>query len=473
MRPRLIIAVPAMSKLCPPHRQRPLAFDPLEGRQLLSGGLFPAAQPVVGSMSQGRNVGPAWVSVQDGANRGWVSPSPSMVGGISAPLNFAQLRPSDPWGPYSISTGPARPGDADGDATGWNSSPGPAMSSGPGPMESFPMAGWGQSFVLVLSFRAPPPPGGSAPGPANDPADGPGTGVTPATSLASTNSGLPAVGNNPGGLDAGAFAQFVQGLDPSHPPIPAGSPVLTPSMIFYAWHERSGAISPQSLLAAPLDPNSGIIPPGVQGLASLGTSPAAPTFPTVQGPQAASMTTPGPAQSHALVGDSDSPAADRAPSVSLAQLPRADLRSTVDPGRAAQSAGRLVLATTHLEPALPPEGERTPREGPGPDEVTPSPRGADLIAEALPFAGDSLERSLEAFVRQLRAVDVAGIVTQGPTPLVVASLTVAGVAASAVVVREVVRRRAGRGNRPRMVDSLGRELALSFPELPRSWSERH
>ena len=226
-------------------------------------------------------------------------------------------------------------------------------------------------------------------------------------------------------------------------------------------------------MTAPLDPNAGVVPPGVQGLASFGTGPATPTIPTIQGPQGTTVATSGPAQSHALVGDSDSPVADRAATVALGSLPRADLRGTVDPGRGAHSPGRGVLATTLLHPALPPDGTPTPRDEPGPDEDTPSPRGADLIAEALPFAGDSLERSLEEFVRQLRAVDVAGIVTQGPTPLVVASLTIAGAAASAVVAREFVRRRAGRGNRLRMVDSQGRELALSFPELPRSWSERH
>ena len=109
----------------------------------------------------------------------------------------------------------------------------------------------------------------------------------------------------------------------------------------------------------------------------------------------------------------------------------------------------------------------------GRDGAAPLPRGADLIAEALPLAGDSLERSLEEFVRQLRAVNVAGIVTEGPTPIVVAAVAIAGAAASAVVVREVVRRRGGRGKGLRMVDSLGRELALSFPELPRSWSQKH
>jgi hypothetical protein len=97
------------------------------------------------------------------------------------------------------------------------------------------------------------------------------------------------------------------------------------------------------------------------------------------------------------------------------------------------------------------------------------PRGADLIAEALPLAGDSLQRSLEEFMRQLESVDV----TRGPTPALVATLAVAGAVASAVVAQEVIRRRSTSRNGIRLVDSRGRELALCFPELPRSWSKRY
>jgi hypothetical protein len=108
----------------------------------------------------------------------------------------------------------------------------------------------------------------------------------------------------------------------------------------------------------------------------------------------------------------------------------------------------------------------------GEEEPVPSPRGADLIAEALPFVGDSLERSLDAFVRQLREVDVAGLGAGGPMPIMIASVAVLGAATSVVVMREIVRRRSARGRGLRVVDSLGRDFALSFPELPRSWSER-
>ena len=82
------------------------------------------------------------------------------------------------------------------------------------------------------------------------------------------------------------------------------------------------------------------------------------------------------------------------------------------------------------------------------------------------------KESLDEFVRQLEAVNVAGLVSRGPAPLVIVSVAVLSTAASALVVREAVRRRSGRGRGVRMVDHLGRELALSFPELPRSWSER-
>ena len=144
----------------------------------------------------------------------------------------------------------------------------------------------------------------------------------------------------------------------------------------------------------------------------------------------------------------------------------------VEPGHLALSTGRSALATTLSRSLLVPESDATDAASSGHNEAVPAPRGADLIAESLPFAGDSLERSLDDFVRQLEEVDVAALVGRGPTPMVIATLAVAGTAASAVVVRGIIRRRAERGRGARIVDSLGRELALSFPELPRSWSER-
>jgi hypothetical protein len=55
---------------------------------------------------------------------------------------------------------------------------------------------------------------------------------------------------------------------------------------------------------------------------------------------------------------------------------------------------------------------------------------------------------------------------------VAASLVAAGAAAVAVAALEVARERSTRGRAPRLLDPLGRELALSFPELPTSWSEK-
>jgi hypothetical protein len=63
-------------------------------------------------------------------------------------------------------------------------------------------------------------------------------------------------------------------------------------------------------------------------------------------------------------------------------------------------------------------------------------------------------------------------VTDPRAPMVVAALAMVTTAATAMVAREVVRRRSARGRGLRLLDPLGRELALSFPELPRSWSEK-
>jgi hypothetical protein len=198
---------------------------------------------------------------------------------------------------------------------------------------------------------------------------------------------------------------------------------------------------------------------------------------TTNGSAAVVSATPGPqtppsgavvaVQPHTLGGDADAPGGDRTVSLAIGSV----TRGVIIPPRAANIGGGLVATTlSQVGPASPSSEPNTAAER---HEATPLPRGADLIAEALPFAGDSLERSLEDYVRQLKAVDVGGIVTHGPTPIVVASIAIAGAAASAVIVREVVRRRTARRNGPRLFDSHGRELALSFPELPRSWSEKH
>ncbi len=114
----------------------------------------------------------------------------------------------------------------------------------------------------------------------------------------------------------------------------------------------------------------------------------------------------------------------------------------------------------------------TSQVDPGSDELLREAHGADLIADALPIAGESLEHSLDEFVRQLETVDVAGIVTRGPTPASYATFAVTGLAALAIATREVTRRRFRSARHFRVLDPVGRELALSFPELPRGWSSR-
>jgi hypothetical protein len=222
-------------------------------------------------------------------------------------------------------------------------------------------------------------------------------------------------------------------------------------------------------LVAALNVASGPGAPGAQPLAPIASNLGAALVSTGQLQQAPPAGGAPSAQPHAIASDADGSVGDRTVSLAISS----PTRGVVDPARGTHVLGRRVLATTLSHPERASSSSEPVMAPLGAEEAAPLPRGADLIAEALPFAGDSLERSLEEFVQQLRSVDVAGIVTQGPTPIVAASLAIAGAAASAIVVREVVRRRAGRGEGLHLTDSLGRELALSFPELPRSWSEKH
>lgn len=108
----------------------------------------------------------------------------------------------------------------------------------------------------------------------------------------------------------------------------------------------------------------------------------------------------------------------------------------------------------------------------GLDSELPEPSGADLIAEALPFARESLEDALEDFVHQLGAVDLGLARARGPAPIVLFSIGVLSSAASAELFRRYMRRRGGFNRGVLAVDPSGRQHTLGFPELPGSWSAR-
>jgi hypothetical protein len=227
------------------------------------------------------------------------------------------------------------------------------------------------------------------------------------------------------------------------------------SVFFILMMNRSDTPEPGASPAAPLNPTAG---PGGPAMAApvSAISPAAATLGSPQGVLAL------PAQSPAQAGEPESPMVDHTPSPAGGPSPRGDLRGIVAPARAAVGSGHALLTSSpHPEAWDAMEDLRV--------VDVPGPRGADLIAEALPLAGESLQRSLEEFVRQLESVDV----THGPTTAVAVTLAVAGAVASAVAAQEVIRRRSRSRGGIRLVDSRGRELALCFPELPRSWSKRY
>jgi hypothetical protein len=107
-----------------------------------------------------------------------------------------------------------------------------------------------------------------------------------------------------------------------------------------------------------------------------------------------------------------------------------------------------------------------------PNQEVLAPRGADLIADALPFARESLENALENFVDQLGEMDLGLLDSQGPTPIVLFSVAVLTSAVSAELARRYVQRRNAMIREIVAIDTSGRPHTLGFPELPGSWSER-
>ncbi len=105
-------------------------------------------------------------------------------------------------------------------------------------------------------------------------------------------------------------------------------------------------------------------------------------------------------------------------------------------------------------------------------ESIAEPRGADLIAKAIPFARESLEQALEQFVDQLDDLDLGLLGTRGPAPIVMFSVAAITTAASAELARRYVQRKNTLGRAILAVETSGRQLTLGFPELPGSWSER-
>jgi hypothetical protein len=107
-----------------------------------------------------------------------------------------------------------------------------------------------------------------------------------------------------------------------------------------------------------------------------------------------------------------------------------------------------------------------------PNQEGPAPRGADLIAEALPFARESLEDALAGFVNQLGEMDLGLVDARGPAPIVLFSIAVLTSAVSVELARRYVQRRNAMNRGIVAIDTSGRQHTLGFPELPGSWSER-
>jgi hypothetical protein len=278
-------------------------------------------------------------------------------------------------------------------------------------------------------------------------------------------------GSSPGGHDPGAPMDFGRTQDPAYGSMGTNAPLSPLFAMFTPARDHQDALQMAMMPAGPMNAPPVASGPGVLALAAL--NPGAGAAPGVGGsaPQAVPAAWPWAAQSASLIAP-DGSGAGRSIATTAVGVAGAEARGAVEQAPTTQLFGRNILARTlphPLQVVSPGNADPAVASALNPP---PSPRGAELIAAALPFAGDSLERSLDDFVRQLETVDVAALVTDGRTPIAIASLALASAAASAVVIREVGRRRSMRGRGPRLVDPVGRELALSFPELPRSWSER-
>lgn len=405
----------------------------------------------------------------------------------------------DAWGPMSI---PIWPGDAGGWGNGGGTGPGSSPDQPGGPMPpagtALPNGGSPSSYYAPTSADLQ---AGATPSGTSQAASLPSPSPSPTSSAAAPN---PASGS-PGGWIQPSQGNAIPAVSPAVQPeveVPGFQPAAPgrgggPGSFAQMLGAPSGfgsssGLSLAAFLAAMFAADharsenfDGVVSLGgsslaLSGLGSPTQGPAGPVALAVPGASAAaaglsaSTGVPGPPAQPATPGAADPGHAAHlatAPPIAAASVSHSDGRASLDLSRQGGASGRSTFATTQTHTVMLPAAEAVATSG-GSEEAPLSPLGADLIAEAFPFAGDSLVPSLDAFVRQLEEVDVTGLVARGPAPILVTSLTVLGTAASALAAREMLQRRGGRGRRLRVVDSLGRELALSFPELPRSWSQR-
>lgn len=242
---------------------------------------------------------------------------------------------------------------------------------------------------------------------------------------------------------------------------------------------RADPYIPGAVLAAPLD-SSGVLSLTSPQAPTASPAPAAPVTAAAaaaaaaasQAPMASSIVPVGPVASQAIGGDPEAISVELSNSSALGHFVRGSQRLGRLSGRGGGHAAHLYREPIAVDDdASVADFDLASQVDRRPDELLQAAHGADLIADAIPIAGESLE-SLDEFVRQLEAVDVVGMVSRGPTPAAYVTVAITGLAASVIAARELARRRSRYAGRFRVLDPIGRELALSFPDLPRSWSGR-
>jgi hypothetical protein len=376
-----------------------------------------------------------------GGDEVWHDASPGLGFTGWGPVAFSFVVSTPDWGPV----------------TGAMTAPAGAASQASAPMQSPAIAGPGMGVGSPAVS-----PGGWVAG------TGGAAGVASpsASSVTPGNSGVTA-NPPPGHYDPGAGVLLGRDQTPAPTAFLTNAP---PPIAFPLPMARTDAIEVGALLAAPLSATTGVIGPGAPFATTVGANPGSMA---VVGPstQAAPATSAPPVQS-SVRSAPDGSSGEHVSAFSVGPMQRVLGRRTIDPGRLTRTLGRSIPVSTVSHPVTSTTSDPSSADDAGPEGPMPSPRGADLIAETLPPIGDSLERSLDEFARQLQEVEVGGLGAVPPMPIVVTSAAALTAATAAVVMREIARRRSARGRGLCALDSLGREFALSFPELPRSWSEK-
>jgi hypothetical protein len=104
----------------------------------------------------------------------------------------------------------------------------------------------------------------------------------------------------------------------------------------------------------------------------------------------------------------------------------------------------------------------------------PTPSGADLVGELLPFSAQSIREAVDQFVNGIQELEVPDVVALAmPRSVVVLTSVAIGTMAAAEMARRKLRGRGPAGARVGGLSTSSGSETMGFPELPGSWSTRY